>query len=150
MTASWVNSLVDSGIKSDMLNFAADGVFTDAEAIQLLADVANRGSVTANELNSLQLIAANLNSSLYTSDYVSHLFSQLVDGNPANATWTGGGTAHITLGNLQVGTTSTQMSELIGKWFQGTDLPDPTLPPDAGGSGWTLQGYSAVVGPLYS
>ncbi|MGY4314260.1 hypothetical protein [Bradyrhizobium sp. JR3.5] len=37
MTASWVNSLVDSGIKSDMLNFAADGVFTDAEAIQLLA-----------------------------------------------------------------------------------------------------------------
>ncbi|MBR1201324.1 MULTISPECIES: C2 family cysteine protease [unclassified Bradyrhizobium] len=150
MTASWVNSLVDSGIKSDMLNFAADGVFTDAEAIQLLADVANRGSVTANELNSLQLIAANLNSGLYTSDYVSHLFNQLVDGNPANATWTGGGTAHITLGNLQVGTTSTQMSELIGKWFQGTDLPDPTLPPDAGGSGWTLQGYSAVVGPLYS
>ncbi|WP_373852270.1 C2 family cysteine protease [Bradyrhizobium sp.] len=150
MTASWVNSLVDSGIKSDMLNFAADGVFTDAEAIQLLADVANRGSVTANELNSLQLIAANLNSGLSTSDYVSHLFNQLVDGNPANATWTGGGTAQITLGNLQVGTTSTQMSELIGKWFQGTDLPDPTLPPDAGGSGWTLQGYSAVVGPLYS
>ncbi|WP_375776072.1 C2 family cysteine protease [Bradyrhizobium sp. ma5] len=150
MTASWVNSLVDSGVKSDMLNFAADGVFTDAEAIQLLADVANRGSVTANELNSLQLIAANLNSGLYTSDYVSHLFNQLVDGNPANATWTGGGTAHITLGNLQVGTTSTQMSELIGKWFQGTDLPDPTLPPDAGASGWTLQGYSTVTGPLYS
>jgi hypothetical protein len=26
MTASWINSLVDSGVKSDMLNFAADGV----------------------------------------------------------------------------------------------------------------------------
>ncbi|MCC8984567.1 C2 family cysteine protease, partial [Bradyrhizobium acaciae] len=149
MTASWVNSLVDSGIKSDMLNFAADGDFTDAEAIQLLADVANRGSVTANELNSLQVIAANLNSGLSTSSYVFHLFVQLVDGNPANATWTGG-TTSVALGNLQVGTTSTQMSELIGKWFQGTDLPDPTLPPDAASSGWTLQGYSAVVGPLYS
>ncbi|MCC8962060.1 hypothetical protein H8A95_06940 [Bradyrhizobium sp. Pear76] len=150
MTASWVNSLVDSGIKSDMLNFAADGDFTDAEAIQLLADVANRGSVTANELNSLQVIAANLNSGLSTSSYVFHLFVQLVDGNPANATWTGGSTTSVALGNLQVGTTSTQMSELIGKWFQGTDLPDPTLPPDAASSGWTLQGYSAVVGPLYS
>ncbi|MGC5276271.1 hypothetical protein ACPXAM_24365, partial [Escherichia coli] len=78
------------------------------------------------------------------SDYVSHLFGQLVDGNPANATLTGGSTVHVTLGNLQVGTTSTQMSELLGKWFLGTDLPDPTLPPDA--NGWTLQGYSAVVG----
>mgnify|MGYP002713907932 CR=1 FL=1 len=148
MTASWINSLVDSGVKSDMLNFAADGVFTYAEAYDLLANVANRGSVTANELNSLQVIAANLNSGLSTSDYVSHLFGQLVDGNPANATLTGGSTVHVTLGNLQVGTTSTQMSELLGKWFLGTDLPDPTLPPDA--NGWTLQGYSAVVGPLYS
>ncbi len=147
MTASWVYSLSDSGIESDMASFAADGVFTDGEAIQLLADVANRGSVTAAELSSLQVIAANLNSGLSTSDYVSHLFIQLVNGNPANATWTGGSTTHVTLGNLQVGTTSTQMSELLGKWFQGTDLPDPTLP---AGSTWTLQGYSTVTGPLYS
>ena len=50
MTASWINSLVDSGVKSDMLNFAADGVFTYAEAYDLLANVTNRGSVTANEI----------------------------------------------------------------------------------------------------
>jgi hypothetical protein len=120
---------------------------TDAAAIQILTDVANRGSVTAAELSSLQTIAANLNNGLSTSDYVAYVFSQLVDGNPANSTWTGGNTTSVALGNLQVGTTTTQMSELIGKWFLGTDLPDPSLP---AGSDWSLQGYSPVAGPLYS
>jgi hypothetical protein len=147
LSASWINSLADSGIKADLLNYASDGVLTDAAAIQILTDVANRGSVTAAELSSLQTIAANLNNGLSTSDYVAYVFSQLVDGNPANSTWTGGNTTSVALGNLQVGTTTTQMSELIGKWFLGTDLPDPSLP---AGSDWSLQGYSPVAGPLYS
>jgi hypothetical protein len=90
LSASWINSLADSGIKADLLNYASDGVLTDAAAIQILTDVANRGSVTAAELSSLQTIAANLNNGLSTSDYVAYVFSQLVDGNPANSTWTGG------------------------------------------------------------
>ena len=38
------------------------------------------------------------------------------------------------------------MSELIGKWLLGTDLPDPTLP---AGSAYSPPTYTAVAGPLY-
>ncbi|HMA51950.1 MAG TPA: C2 family cysteine protease, partial [Magnetospirillaceae bacterium] len=51
-----------------------------------------------------------------------------------NAYYTSGKTSEsggiAALGNLKAGTTSTQLSELIGKWFLGTDMPDPTIPAD--------------------
>jgi hypothetical protein len=49
-----------------------------------------------------------------------------VDGNPANAEWNGGSATATKLGNLTIGSSATQLNELIGKWFLGTDLPDPT------------------------
>jgi hypothetical protein len=71
---------------------------------------------------------------------------QIVDGSPANATWNGGSETAVPLGNLEVGSTSSQLSELIGKWLLGTDMPDLTLPT---GSAYSPPTYTAVAGPLY-
>ena len=114
-----------------MSALAASGSFSYAAALQLLDDVVtgvahNGGLVSRAEFNDLQTIASNLNDTIQTSDYVVSLFTQLVDGSPANANWTGGAGSAAPLGNLQVGTTAAQLTELIGKWFLGSDLPDPT------------------------
>jgi Calpain family cysteine protease len=143
---AWISSLPDAGVKADLLTDASDGTLTYADAVQLLTDVANRGFVTAAEFSSLQAIAARLNNGLSASAYVATAFTQIVDGSPANATWTAGSTAPVALGNLQVGSTSGQLSDLIGKWLLGTDLPDPTLP---AGSAFPQPAYSQVVGPFY-
>ena len=134
----------DVGVRADLLN--DDGTLTYADAVQLLTNVAGRGPVTGAEFSSLQTIAANLNNGLSASAYVATAFMQIVDGSPANATWNGGSETAVPLGNLEVGSTSTQLSELIGKWLLGTDLPDPTLP---SGSAYSSPTYTAVAGPLY-
>src|SRR5205823_13704147 len=56
----------------------------------------------------------------YTTLFRSQAF---VNGNAANATWTGGAASSVALGNLATGSTELQFAELIGKWFLGTDLP---------------------------
>jgi hypothetical protein len=50
-----------------------------------------------------------------------------VNGNAANSSWTGGAASSSTLGNLAVGSSAAQLSNLNGKWLQGTDLPTSTV-----------------------
>ena len=50
--------------------------------------------------------------------YVQVLAGDVINGNPANANYQG-----QPLGNLAVGSTATQLNELIDKWFLGTDTP---------------------------
>ncbi len=50
--------------------------------------------------------------------YVQVLASDVVNGNAANTTYLG-----QSLGNLAVGSSSTQLTDLINKWFLGSDLP---------------------------
>src|SRR5579859_3580489 len=148
MSASWIASLSDSGIATDLASLAANGSLSFAAARQILDDVAARGPVTSAEFTSLQTIASHLNNGLSTSSYVASVFTQLVDGSPANATWTGGSTTPVALGNLTVGTTTTQMNELIGKWFLGTDLPNPNVNADPTTTPF-LPTYSVNPAPLY-
>ena len=145
-TPAWINALPSGIVKTDLLTYASNNVLTYTAALQILTDVENQGPVTAAEFSDLQTLANNLNNGLSASPYVASIFTQLVDGSPANATWNGGATSSTPLGNLQAGTTSAQMSELIGQWFLGTNLPDPSLPQ---GSTWQLTGYSTASGSLY-
>lgn len=84
--------------------------------------------MTAQQVADLQAIAAHLEnqSGISSSGYVTSAFYQLADNSQANANFTGGGTTLTPLGNLAAGTTQAQLNELIGKWFLGTDMPDPT------------------------
>ena len=153
MTAnlSWTATLADPAIQADALSYCANGTLSQAAAIQILTDIANRGAVTAAELSSLQTIAAALNVDLTASPYVTSVFDQLVLGSPMNSTWTGGSATPVALGNLQVGTTPVQLNELIGKWFLGTDLPDPNIPQNLDGQGASAvyPNYKAIALPLF-
>ncbi len=133
-TVSWISSLTNAGIKSDMESLTASGSLSYAGALTVLQDVAKQGPVTASELADLQTIALNLENpddALAASGYVASIFYQLAEGSAANATWNGGSATATALGNLTVGTSTQQLNELIGKWFLGTDLPDPTASSDS-------------------
>ena len=96
--------------------------------LTLLNDVASplsssRTTLSATQLSDLTTIAANLNNGVTTSAYLTGIMDSLVAGSKANATWTGGNASSVALGNLAAGASATQLSELIGKWFLGTDLP---------------------------
>jgi len=128
MTVTWISSITTAGIRTDLQTLAANGTLTYGGAVQILQDVSSQGAVTSSEFADLQTIAVNLENQngISSSTYVASLFYQLVEGSGANATWNGGSAQSSVLGNLAAGTTSTQLNELIGKWFLGADLPDPT------------------------
>ena len=125
---SWVNSLSTASIATDMAAADVNGTVTYSGLETLLTDLdatltSAESTLTAAELSDLKTIAANLNNGMTTSSYLTGIMNALVDGNAANATWTGGAASSTTLGNLAAGSSATQLSELIGKWFLGTDLP---------------------------
>lgn len=153
-TPSWISSLSTASIATDMSAAIIDGVVTESGLAKLLHDLDATLSPTltlaANEFADLQTIAANLGNGVTTSGYLSYVFDALVNGNPGNATWTGGEASSVTLGDLAVGATETQLSELIGKWFSGTDLPSSyvDMTESGGGQPFTIN-HSAVNSPLF-
>jgi hypothetical protein len=79
---------------------------------------------------------------------VQQIFDDVVLGNAANAYWNGGASTAVTLGNLSATSSKTQFSELIGKWFLGTDLPGLLAAPgQAGAYASTYKTYSL---PLFT
>jgi hypothetical protein len=152
-TPSWIASLADPTLKADMTAAAASGTVTEAAMATLFTDLANEltanhATLSASQFNDLKTIAANLNVGETASPYVTYIVNALVNGNAANASWTGGGTSPTSLGNLAVGATATQLNELTGKWLLGTDLPSDYVSM----SGYTPFSitYSPVSAPLFS
>jgi hypothetical protein len=122
-TPSWVGNLRDNGIQADMAKAMSNGTIGYNGLLNVLTDVASRGSVTATEYSDLQTISHGIGDGTTTTPYLSYIFNALVNGDPANATWTGGATVSTPLGNLGAGSSAAQLNDLIGKWFLGTDLP---------------------------
>ncbi len=91
-------------------------------------------------------IASNIGS-IGASAYLQFITNAFVNGNAANANWTGGAAKPVKLGNLAAGYTVTQLNELTGKWFLGTDLPTSTVSM-SGASNFSVK-YSTVTSPLY-
>ena len=124
---SWISQLSTSSIAADMSAAIVNGQVTYSGLLTLLKDVdfklTSTGLTTA-QFNDLKTIVTNLNNGVTTSAYLTGIMKALVMGNTMNATWTGGGPSSATLGNLAVGSSATKLSELIGKWFLGTDLPN--------------------------
>lgn len=125
--SSWISRITDAQIKSDIQSFTLDGDFSRADAIQLFSNLASRGSLTTDGLLSLKIFASNLNYGFTVSSYVASTLQQIINGSPANATWNGGALTATPLGNLAVGSTATQITQLVGKWILGTDNPAASL-----------------------
>jgi hypothetical protein len=129
---SWLSKLTNASIEADFKAAISNGAVTEAGLTKLLKDLAasltsSKTTLTASELTDLKTIAANLNNGVATSAYLTYVFNALVNGNAANASWTGGAARSVALGNLGVGSSATQLTELTGKWLQGTDLPSDVL-----------------------
>ena len=107
------------------------------------------GGMTAAKFGALQALAAKLNApgGIVVSPYVQQITDDVILGNAANATWTGGAMHATVLGNLSANSTQGQVNELIGKWFLGTDLPSSAV--NLTGEQPFSVNYSAVNTPLF-
>ncbi len=132
----------DMNVQDDNLRGMArylyrDGVFGRTDLMALFSQVAATGSVDTAELSDLRLIVSN--ASLFNmSDYVSNLASKVVNSNTANAAYQG-----AALGNLAVGSSGLQLTQLVNKWFLGTDRPDSNW-------GGTTYAYQYASGSLFT
>ena len=121
--------------------------------LKVLQDAAT-GGMNAGELSALDQIAGELNaaSGVTTSASAQQLFDDVVLGNSANSTWTGGAAQSVALGNLSATSTQTQVDQLVGKWFLGTDLP--SFQAEGGADAGAYQSYSlplfSASGPQYT
>ncbi|PWT89061.1 MAG: hypothetical protein C5B56_07740, partial [Proteobacteria bacterium] len=128
---SWIDSLSDDQIRASMIAADVGGTVSEAgmaALFQNLVDVlkAENSTLSATQFADLKTIAANLNVGETASSYLTYITRALVDGNPANATFTGGQASASPLGDLAVDATATQIQELADKWLYGTDLPRNT------------------------
>ena len=149
---AWVYGLSTASIRDDMMAADVDGTVSYSGLEKLFADLdatlsASKSSLTAAEFSDLKTIAADLNNGMSTSAYLTYITNALVDGNAANATWTGGKASSTTLGDLKAGASEKQLSELVGKWFLGTDLPSSTI--DLYECPSATISYSASAAPLF-
>jgi hypothetical protein len=138
-------------LKADFTSFASAGSITEAEMARALTDLdaeltSSGTSLSASQLTDLRTIAANIGSA-GASAYVQSITNSLVNGNAANASWTGGAANSVALGNLAAGSSASKLTELIGKWFLGTDLPSGTV--QLNGAGTFSVRYSSVSAPLF-
>lgn len=125
-TPTWINSISTSVLKSDVTAAAATGIMSYSNCVKLLSDLASlitTTGVTAAEFADMKTIVTNDTNGLTTSKYLQSVMNSLVNGSNANQYWTGGASQAVHLGNLAVGSTLTQVTELTGKWLLGTDTP---------------------------
>jgi hypothetical protein len=146
--ADWFDAAVsDPTLRTLARSDAADGTLSRADWVQLFAQVEKDGTVSATEIHDLRdlLHPAQVTSSsadgYSTPAAVQNLAAKVVDGNAANAHFQG-----AALGNLHAGSTATQLQDLVGKWFYGTDHPLAA----AGTTYRLVSGNLFVNGPSYS
>jgi uncharacterized protein with LGFP repeats len=115
--------------------------FNRTQMLGLFGRIGAGGVVTANDFNTLKTWVGDP-VGVEMPDYVRVLANKVVNGDPANATYqfldTSGNVQTIPLGNLHAGSSSSQLSQLVNKWFLGID--EPTLFTDA----WGPTSYQAV------
>jgi hypothetical protein len=119
-----IAALGGGAVLSDFQAQEKNGAIGYNGLLKVLQDAAT-GGMTRGEYAALGWIADDLNvaGGVSTSAYVQQIFDDVVLGNSANATWTGGAAKSVALGNLSATSSQTQVQKLIGKWFLGTDLP---------------------------
>lgn len=122
-------NLGDEGVEAQSRLAAADGRITRNEMIGILRSAKDDSVISATELSDLRKIVSS--TAFQMPSYVKNLSDKVVNMDMAN---TASG-----IGNLRANSSATQLEQLIGKWFLGSDRPNP-------GSGIT---YQAVNGSLF-
>jgi Calpain family cysteine protease/Bacterial pre-peptidase C-terminal domain len=117
-TATWLDMVFqDAQLRASIHTSFTDGVIDRNEVIKILRASEDDGVVNATEFSDLKNLVRNA-SGLGMPEYVRVLTNKVVNGDAANKKYQGG-----VLGNLSVLSSSTQMENLINKWFLGRDYP---------------------------
>jgi hypothetical protein len=117
-TQDWFDlSLQDTVLSAEARQRFADNVLDRNDMVAILRNAQDGGSIDATELKDLRTLVSNA-SYLKMPEYVRVLSNKVVNGETANQKYQGN-----TLGNLDVGSSSTHMENLINKWFMGGDRP---------------------------
>ena len=146
-----IAGLENESIKSDVSSFLTDNLFSHYELKTILLNAGSNG-ITESEFNDLRLLSTSINDYLHnsTSSYFNYIYSSVVNGNKANQWWTNGSRTRISLGNLNTGSSETHMNRLVGKWFEGKDLPTNFVGGDsARGYGGVTFDYGTLTGDLF-
>jgi hypothetical protein len=116
-TGDWYNqNLSDAGIIGQARAlYYTDGSLSRTDMISILREAKDHTGIDSAELTDLRKIV-NPSTGFSTPEYVRNLANKVVNSDPANP--------RSGFGNLYSGSSSTQMENLIGKWFLGTDRPD--------------------------
>jgi hypothetical protein len=143
-----LGELADSVVKADVARLMVNDTLSYHAMLTILRDAAV-GGMTASKFSTLETLASLLNApgGIEVSGYVRSIARSVIDGDPANATWTGGSSTPVAFGNLHANSTQTHVTRLIGKWFLGTDLPDLSVD-SIGESDFGCQ-YKLSTNPLY-
>ena len=127
-TSALISSLSSAGLLSEVKAAVAAGqpVFSYAGLLQILTGLEGAigaSGLTAAQFNDLEKLSAAVTKVEGSGSYLGSVLNSLVNGDPANATWTAGGSTSAALGNLAVGSSAAKFQELVGKWLLGGDLP---------------------------
>jgi Calpain family cysteine protease len=143
---SFLDELHNARIRTDVADeLGANDSLDYHGMLHVLRDAA-RGGMTDGKFGTLETLVSLMNApdGISTSAYVQHISESLIDGDPANATWTGGEAKPKDLGDLSATSTQADVHELTGKWFLGTDLPS------IGSTGSIDAKYDVHDGPLFA
>lgn len=133
--AGWTSVLKTASLKTGVDTALADGHISYTEAVGLVQGLIDQHksagtTISASEVTDLQAIAARGDSifaggTSAASDYLSFVFSKMVDGSVANRFYTGGQLQATELGNLAPNAPVSLLEKLVDKWLLGGDLPAP-------------------------
>ena len=143
VTSDWFGqNMTDPGLQDlARRDFSRDDSLTYNDMLNLFAEAESAGPVTGAELQSLQvLVTTGGAAAVNMSGSVQSLTYKVADGDPANAQFLG-----EPLGNLGVGSSATQLQDLVDKWFLGMDHPTIDMQYL---SGWSVN-YALASGTLF-
>jgi len=120
----WQNKIGDASIENAALNsIKYENHLSREDVIGILNSSRDFGSVHSSEVTDLRNFYNYAINTTHVRDDVKVLSNKVLFGDRSNQWYTGSDSIRDTLGNLASGTSSTDMSLLIGKHFLGTDRP---------------------------
>ncbi len=115
---AWCNTnLHDAAVRSLVESDLGDGNLSRADMLAVFGQVEKEGNLSSTTFADLKALVGKT-SFFSGDDFVDALAADVINGNAANAHFQGG-----TLGNLAVGSSSSQLTKLVDKWFLGQDHP---------------------------
>lgn len=139
----------------------AANTITHAELVAMLRTLIqshkDNGNVpiTAQEVADLQALAARGKAAFAgngpAAEYLSFVFSKLVEGSDANRFFNGGETQRSELGSLGANSPVSVLEKLVDKWLLGGDMPSPATAGDSatGAPKAVTATYAKTTGTLF-